>query len=128
MEQGLTPARQAALVAGFEALAIVIFAAALGIASFNTQGSNTGASPVAEVIIYLSFAFCMGLVARGLWRRSRFARTPMVMAQVFGLISAWLFLFGDGFAVLAGVLIVLVCLAGLILTLRPATGADLDEG
>lgn len=128
MEQGLSPARQAAVVAGAQALAIVVFAASLGIASFNTRGSNTGASPVAEVIIYLCFALCMGLIARGLWRHSRFARTPMVLAQVFGLISAWLFLEGDGFAVVAGVVIVLVCVAGLVLTLRPSTGADLDDG
>lgn len=113
------------MVAAVEAIAIVVFAAALGIASFNTRGTNTGASPVAEVVIYLLFAAGMGLIARGLWRRSRLARTPMVLAQLFGLISAWLFWEGDGFAVLAGVLIGGVCVLGLVLTLRPATGADL---
>lgn len=104
---------------------LVIFAASLGIASFNTRGTNTGASPLAEVIIYLLFALCMGLIARGLWRRSRLARTPMVLAQVFGLISAWLFLEGDGAAVAAGVAIVVVSVLGIYLTVRPATGADL---
>ncbi|MCU0279688.1 MAG: hypothetical protein MUF33_14365 [Candidatus Nanopelagicales bacterium] len=125
MDQGLSPARQAAVVAGLEAAVLVIFAASLGIASFNTRGTNTGASPLAEVIIYLLFALCMGLIARGLWRRSRLARTPMVLAQVFGLISAWLFLEGDGAAVAAGVAIVVVSVLGIYLTLRPATGADL---
>ena len=104
---------------------LVVFAIALGIASFNTRGTNTGASPLAEVVIYLLFALCLALVARGLWRRSRLARTPMVLAQVFGLISAWLFLEGDGLAVAAGVAIVAVSLLGIYLTLRPATGADL---
>jgi peptidoglycan/LPS O-acetylase OafA/YrhL len=127
VEQGLSPARQAAVVAGIEALAIVVFAVALGIASFDSRGTNTGASPVAEVVIYLLFALCMGLVARGLWRKSRFARTPMVLAQVFGLVSAWLLLEGDGYAVVAGVAVVAVCVAGLVLTMRPATGADLDD-
>jgi energy-coupling factor transporter transmembrane protein EcfT len=125
VDQGLSPARQAAVVAGLEAAVLVIFAASLGIASFNTRGTNTGASPLAEVIIYLLFALCMGLIARGLWRRSRLARTPMVLAQVFGLISAWLFLEGDGAAVAAGVAIVVVSVLGIYLTLRPATGADL---
>ncbi len=127
MEQGLSPARQAALVAWAEAAGLAVFAVALGIASFNTRGTNTGASPIAEVALYLAFAACMGLVARGLWRRSPFARTPMVLAQVFGLISAWLFLEGDGPAVVAGVVIAVVSVLGLVLTLRPAAGADLRE-
>ena len=125
MEQGLTPARQAAVVAAIEAVAIVVFTIALGIASFDTRGTNTGASPVAEVVVYLLFAAGMGLIARGLWRRSRLARTPMVLAQVFGLISAWLFWEGDGVAVVAGVVIAVVCVVGIVLTVRPATGADL---
>jgi hypothetical protein len=125
--KGLSPARQAALVAGFEAAVLVIFAIALGIASFNTRGTNTGASPVAEVVIYLLFAVCMGLIARGLWRRSALARTPMVLAQVFGLISAWLFIEGNGFSVVVGWLIVIVSVAGIVLTLRPSTGADLRD-
>ncbi len=114
-------------MAAVEALVIVVFAVALGIASFDSRGTNTGASPVAEVVIYLLFALCMGLVARGLWRKSRFARTPMVLAQVFGVISAWLLLEGDGYAVVVGVAIVALCVVGLVLTLRPATGADLDD-
>lgn len=126
MSQGLSSARQAALVAAFEALVLVIFAIALGIASFNTRGTNTGASPVAEVTVYLLFAVCMGLIARGLWRRSALARTPMVLAQVFGLISAWLFIEGTGFAVIAGWLIVVVSVLGIYLTMRPSTGADLQ--
>ncbi len=125
MIQGLSPARQAALVAGFEAVVLVGFAIALGIASFNSRGTNTGASPVAEVIIYLLFAVCIALVARGLWRRSPLARTPMVLTQVFGLISAWLFIEGNGFSVVVGWLIVLVSVLGIVLTLRPSTGEDL---
>lgn len=112
-------------MAAVQAAAIVIFAAALGIASFNTRGTNTGASPVAEVVIYLLFAVCMALIARGLWRRNSMARTPMVLAQVFGLICAWLFLEGDGMAVVAGVVIAVSCVIGIVLTVRPATGADL---
>lgn len=127
MEQRLSPARQAAVVAGFEAVALVVFAAALGIASFNTRGTNTGASPVAEVTVYLLFAVCMGLIARGLWRRSPFARTPMVLAQVFGLISAWLFIEGTGWAVVAGWVIVVVSVLGIVLTLRPAVGQELNS-
>jgi hypothetical protein len=123
--KGLTPARQAAVLAALEGIAIVLFAIALGIASVNTRGTNTGASPVAEVVVYLCFAACMGLIARGLWRRSRFARTPMAMAQVFGLISAWLFWEGPGAAVVVGVVLAAVSVLGLYLTLRPATGADL---
>lgn len=125
MLKGLSPARQAAVLAAVEGIAIVLFAVALGVASVNTRGTNTGASPVAEVIVYLCFAACMGLIARGLWRRSRFARTPMALAQVFGLISAWLFWEGTGAAVVAGVVMALVSVLGLYLTLRPATGEDL---
>lgn len=126
MEQRLSPARQAAVVAGIEAVALVGFAIALGIASINSRGTNTGASPVAEVVIYLLFAACLGLLARGLWRRSALARTPMVLAQVFGLISAWLFIDGEGWAVVAGWVIVIVCVIGILLTLRPAMGEDLQ--
>lgn len=125
--KGLSPARQAAVVAASEAVALMLFAVALGIASFNTRGTNTGASPVAEVVIYLLFAVCMALLARGLWRRSRLARTPMVLAQVFGLITAWLFIEGTGWAVPVGWLIAVVSVLGIVLTLRPATGADLRD-
>lgn len=123
--KGLSPARQAALIAGLETVALVLFALAVGIASFNTRGTNTGASPVAEVVVYLLFAVGMGLITRGLWQRSRMARTPMVLAQTFGLISAWLFIEGTGWAVPAGWIIAAVSVAGIVLTMRPATGADL---
>lgn len=113
------------MIAAIESIAILLFAVGLGIASFDTRGTNTGASPVAEVVVYLLFAAGLGLIARGLWRRSRLARTPMVLAQVFGLVSAWVFWEGDGIAVVAGAVIALVCLLGLVVTLRPATGADL---
>lgn len=127
MDQGLTPARQAAVVAAAEGVAILLFAIAVGIASLNTRGTNTGASPVAEVAVYLAFTVCLGLIARGLWRHSAFARTPMLLAQVFGLIAAWLFLEGTGAAMVAGVVIAAVCVLGLVMTLRPATGADLRD-
>lgn len=125
MEQGLSPARQAALVAGAEAFALLVFALFLGVASVNSFGSNLGSAPVAEVIIYLLFAAGLGLIARGLWRRSAAARTPMVLAQVFGLISAWLFIEGTGAAVVAGVVVAIVSVVGIVLTVRPATSADL---
>lgn len=126
MKQALSPARQAAVIAGLEAVALVVFTIALGIASFDSRGTNTGASPIAEVVIYLLFAACLALIARGLWRRSPFARTPMVLAQVFGLITAWLFIDGDGWAVVAGWVIGAVSVAGILLTLRPSVGADLQ--
>lgn len=112
-------------MAAAEAVALVLFAVALGVASFNTRGTNTGASPLAEVVIYLLFAAGMGLIARGLWRHSPLARTPMVLAQVFGLISAWLFIEGSGLAVVAGWTIAAVSVLGIFLTVRPRTGADL---
>lgn len=123
----LTPARQAAVVAAVEAVALLIFTIAVAIASLNPRGSSVGSAPIAEVIVYLSFVIGLALIARGLWRRSVFARTPMVLAQAFGLVSAWLFLEGDGAAVLAGVLLVVVCVLGIVLTVRPATSADLRE-
>jgi len=126
VKQALSPARQAAVIAGLEAVALLVFTVALGVASFSSRGTNTGASPVAEVVIYLLFAACLGLIARGLWRRSPFARTPMVLAQVFGLISAWLFIDGNGAAVVAGWVIAAVSVVGILLTLRPSMGEDLQ--
>lgn len=113
------------MVAAVEAVALVGFTVSVGIASLQSRGSNTGSSPVAQVAVYLLFALGLALIARGLWRHSQFARTPMVLAQVFGLISAWLFIEGDGFAVVAGVLVAAVCVLGIVLTMRPATGRDL---
>ena len=45
--------------------------------------------------------------------------------QVTGLEHADAVLPGDGAAVVAGVVIAVVCVIGIVLTLRPATGADL---
>ena len=55
-----------------------------------------------------------------------FVITSLGLTVVYSII-AWLLLEGDGWAVFAGAVVAAVSVLGLFLTLRPSTGADLED-
>jgi hypothetical protein len=91
-------ARPAGVLAAIEAVALVAYCVALGIAGLNSSGA-TQSAPIVEIIIYLIFAVGIGFIARGSFNGSRTARPPYLLTQVFVLIIGYTLLVGDGAAV-----------------------------
>jgi len=83
-----------ALIALAESLALLAYT--IGIALSGLQNPGSVAAPPVEVVIYLLFGVGVFLVARGLWLRRRWARTPFIVVQLFGLVTAYTLLSGDG--------------------------------
>jgi hypothetical protein len=112
-------------VAVLETVALLAYTVSLAIASVQNPGSIS-AGPVV-VAIFALFALGVGLCARGLWRRSRAARTPFGVVQLFGLVTGYTLVQGDGTAThLAGWAVLAVSVTGIALVMSPGVGAALD--
>ena len=101
-------------VAGIEAVLVVGYTVAIGVASLNTSGTRQSTAPIVLLSIYLIFALGIGAVARGFLTGSGFARTPFMLIQIFVLVSAYTFFSGDGIPVkITGVMLGMLGAAGL---------------
>lgn len=87
--------RTAGALAAIEAVGLVVYCVALGIAAFGSQGAKLSA-PIVEIVIYLIFAAGIGLIANGMYAGRAGARPPYLLAQVFVLIVAYTLFVGDG--------------------------------
>lgn len=109
-----------------ECLGLLLYTAGIAVSAIRAEA--TVSSPVAEVVIYVLFVAGMAAIARGVARRSRWARAPYIVVQMFGLVVAWTLFNGDGAAVAAAGAIVACCSAlGLVLALSPSTSDLLDQ-
>jgi hypothetical protein len=119
--------RAAAIICILDAVALVGYAVALGVASRSSRGSSVNAAGV-EIAIYLAFAVLMGLLARGLARRRPLARTPFLLSQLFVIIIGYTVFAGDGTAVtVVGGAVMLLGLIGVALSLSPRLAEALAE-
>jgi len=115
----------AVAVAALETVSLVVYAVSLAVAAVQNPGSIS-AGPVV-VAIFALFALGVGLCARGLWRRNRSARTPFGVVQLFGLVTGYTLVQGDGTAThLAGWAVLAVSVVGIALVMSPGVGAGLD--
>jgi hypothetical protein len=115
----------AVAVAALEAVALAAYAVVIGVAALQTPDS-IAAGPVV-VVIFLLFAAGVGLCARGLWRRNRAARTPFGVAQLFGLVTGYTLMQGDGTAThVTGITVLAVSVVGIALVMSPGVGSALD--
>jgi len=115
-----------AAVAALEALAVLAYT--IGILVSGAQNPSSIAAPFVEVVIYLLFVLGIVLVARGLWQRRRWARTPFIVVQLFGLVIAYTLLSGDGDGIhVLGVVVGLISVAGIVAVFMPSTSAALDQ-
>ena len=96
-----------------EVVGLVGYGIAIG---WVARGNGSGKVSVAPVLValYLIFAALVALVGRGIMRHRHWARTPYLLAQVFGIIVAYTLARGTGlvphvFAAIVGV----VAVAGL---------------
>ncbi len=88
-------ARTAGTLAAIEALALVGYCFALGLAALNSSGA-TQSAPIVEIIIYLIFAIGIAFIARGSFMGSRTSRPPYLLTQIFVLIIGYTLIVGDG--------------------------------
>lgn len=113
-------------IAALEAVAVLAYT--IGILVSGAQNPTSVAAPFVEVVIYLLFVLGIVLVARGLWQRRRWARTPFVVVQLFGLVIAYTLFAGDGDATHAiGWAVGLVSAVGMVCVFLPQTSSALDQ-
>jgi hypothetical protein len=113
-------------IAAVEGLAVLAYAAGIALSGFANPESV--AAPAVEVLIYVLFAIGIGLVVKGLVQNRRWARTPFVVVQLFGLVTGWTLLQGDGDGThLLGWAVLVVSAVGLGCALAPRTGEALQE-
>jgi hypothetical protein len=119
------PVRPLVAIAAAEALGLAVLVVSVLVAG-SRAGGESGLM-LSGVAVYGLFLAGLILVIAGLRRRSRFARGPFIVAQLFGLVAAWMFVeSGDQLFRVAGIVVGVVCLAGLVLALRPATMSALQ--
>ena len=113
-------------IAAVEALAVLAYAAGIALSGFANPDSV--AAPAVEVVIYLIFAVGIGLVVKGLLQNKRWARTPFVVVQLFGLVTGWTLVQGDGDSThLLGWAVIVVSIVGLVCALAAPTGEALQD-
>ena len=76
-----------------------------------------------QILIFAAFGIGLLLVSRGWLRRSRWVRGPFVLAQIIGLVVGVPLVQAAGSVErLAGILVVMLAVAGLVLTFtKPVT-------
>lgn len=115
-----------AVVSAVEALAVATYAVTIAISAAST-GSVVAAAPI-EVTVYLLFAAGIALVTKGVLSRRRIARAPYVLTQLFGVISGWTLVSGDGTDVhVYGWLVLVISLTGLALVMNRQVGGALSR-
>ncbi len=120
------------VIGALQSAGLAGYAIAIGFAAL-TAGSDQGitgssSTPLVTVAVFAGFAFLLGAVVRGLLERKSIARTPFIVAQLFGLVVGGS-LFSSDDAQLRG-LAIGVCVAAVVgigAALAPTTAAALDS-
>ena len=123
-------------------LALIALVEAIGLLAYGTyeavQGVLVGATGPAEVsnvpaiivqvVIYAALGVGMAYVARGWWRRRRWARAPFVLAQLIGLLVGIPIAQTVGAGPrIAGIFLTVLAILGIVLALTPAVTRALQE-
>ena len=125
----MSPAGPAALRTGV-VLALLTGTALVGYACFEleqalTQSADSAAGAAVVIGSFLAWGLGVLLSARGLVRRRRWARSPLVMTYLLLLAVGWALVHGTGAAVAVGVVAFGVAVVGLVVMLTPSLGAAL---
>lgn len=112
------------VIAGAEALAGAVLAVVVGIGALTSD--LEGVVAVATVVMWVVIVGALALIWFGLFRRRRAARAPFVLAQLFALVVAWPLATSDiAVETVAGVVLAVAAVIGIVLGLRPAGRAAL---
>jgi hypothetical protein len=109
------PLRVAAVLAGLEGLALVLYACAV-VAAFSGARATMG---VTTAVFFLVYGAGLAVAAWGLLRAQSWARAPVVLAQLIQLGVAWSF--RGGASASAAVALAVVAVAVLAGVLNPAS-------
>ncbi len=117
-----------AAIAGIEAVALLAYGAydivqALRLGATGPADVSNPAAITVQILIFAAFGIGLLLVSRGWLRRSRWVRGPFVLAQIIGLVVGVPLVQAAGSVErLAGILVVMLAVAGLVLTFtKPVT-------
>jgi hypothetical protein len=104
-------------VASTQAAIAAVFTIDVAIAAIRIPG--TVSAPIPLIAIYALFACTLAGLARALGRQKDGARTPLLVAQLFGLVVGATVFQGDGAGTKAiGFLVLLLSLVGLLAAVR----------
>jgi hypothetical protein len=112
-------------------LAVVTAVGLLGYAGFvleqaATQSADSDAGAAVVIGSVLFWAVGVVLAARGLRRRRRWARSPLVMTYLLLFAVGWDLVHGTGLGRGLGLAVFALAASGLVLTLTPSVGNALS--
>jgi hypothetical protein len=114
----------ALVLAGLTALGLLAYVGfVLEQAATQTADSDAGAAVIVSSVLFCATGVV--LAARGLVRRRRWARSPLVMTYLLLLAVGWALVHGTGPGIGIGVGILVLAVAGLVVTLAPSLGTTL---
>jgi hypothetical protein len=124
VERGRQILRIAAAVLFLQGAALLALGIYILIELFVSTAQST-ANAIVEVLLYVVMTACLWLVARGLWRARRWARSPAVVVQVVAGFASINMIQGDGAAPWIGVLVLVTALIAFVSLLTPPVTREL---
>jgi hypothetical protein len=115
-------ALRSAIMLGLATGSALILYALFELQQALTQSADSAAGAALVIASFLGWGLGVLLATRGLVRRSRWARSPLVMTYLLLLAVGWALFQGTGMAVAVGLLSFAVALVGLFLMLTPSVG------
>lgn len=127
----IDPVRPLVAIAGAEAVAAIalLIGVLVAVATGGAEGLVGGGRGLvaAEAVTWALVAVCLALVWLGLYRRRLVAHTPFLLIQAFALVVVPAFVGSDALGYrIAGILLAVAAVAGLVLGLRPAVRKALN--
>lgn len=124
--------RAATAIAALEALALIAYTVfllveALRLGTTGPEEVSNVPALVTEIVVFAAFGAGLAWLTRGLWLRRAWARTPFLVAQIFGLVVGIPLLQAEGGVERAvGAAVVACALVGAVLVFTPAVSAELN--
>ena len=119
-------ALSSAVVLGFVTGSALVLYAAFELEQALTQSADSAAGAALVIGSFLAWGVGVLLATRGLTRRRRWARSPLLMTYLLLLAVGWALVHGTGLAVAVGVVAFAVALVGMVVMLAPSVGAALS--
>lgn len=118
VERGRQLLRVAAAVLFLQGAALLALGVYILVELFVSTAQST-ANAIVEVMLYVVMTACLWLVARGLWRARRWARSPALVVQVVAGFASINMIEGDGAAPSVGILVLATALIAFVALLTP---------
>ena len=124
VERGKQLLRIAAAVLFLQGAALLALGIYILVELFVATAQST-ATAIVEILLYVVMTACLWLVALGLWRARRWARSPAVVVQVVAGFASINMIQGDGAAPWIGVLVLVTALVAFVALLTPPVTREL---